>query len=375
MPELNHQFLRRLAEWGPNGAPVSSLYLDVDGKRYPRRQDVELRAEEQVRQLRDQARDLPRAAARSVSADGDRMLQYFRDLDRGSTRGVALFSCSERALWEEIRVPRPIKDRVAVAEHPYVLPLEVLVETYERFCTVLVDKEKARLFLAHLGTIEEQTDVFDDVPGRHEQGGWSQSRFQRHIDEHVGKHIKHVADELLRFFKRRGFDHLILAGPEEAVTELERHLHDYVRQRVVTKLSLPITASADEVLARSLEVEERLEEERERQTVERLRAEVAAGRQAVVGFSGVLQALNDGRVDTLVVPFGLSSGGLRCTDCGRLWAEGGRCRVCRGRLEPVPDVVESAVASALRQSAHVETITFAGPQSLDGEKIGALLRY
>jgi peptide subunit release factor 1 (eRF1) len=129
------------------------------------------------------------------------------------------------------------------------------------------------------------------------------------------------------------------------------------------------------VLARSLEVEERVEEEQERQTVERLRAEVAAGRQAVIGFSGVLQALNDGRVDTLVVPFGLSARGLRCTNCGRLWAEGGRCRTCRGRLEPVPDVVESAVASALRQSARVETITFAGPRSLDGEKIGALLRY
>jgi peptide subunit release factor 1 (eRF1) len=124
-----------------------------------------------------------------------------------------------------------------------------------------------------------------------------------------------------------------------------------------------------------MEVEERLEREAELRTVKRLRAEVAARRHAVMGFSGVLQALNDGRVDTLVVPYGLESKGLRCTKCGRLWAEGGRCPIDRGVLEVVPDVVESAVASALRHGARVETITFAGPESLDGGKIGALLRY
>jgi peptide chain release factor subunit 1 len=375
VPELNRELLRNLAEWTSNGAPVSSLYLDVDGRRYPRRQDYEIRADELCRSLQEQAEGLARQARKSVAGDGARMLEFLRHLDRGSTRGIALFSSSGAGLWEEIRVVRPVKDRAAVADQPYVMPLEALVETYESFCTVLVDKEKARLFLAHMGAIREQSEVFDDVPGRHDQGGWSQARFQRHVDDHVSRHLKHVAGVLLQFLKRSGFDHLILAGPEEAVTEFERILHDYLAQRVVARISLPITASTAEVLARSLEIEERLEEEKERRIVERLRAEAAAGRQAVMGFPGVIEALNDGRVDTLVVPFGLESKGRRCLNCGRLAIDGKRCVTCGGTLETIPDVVETAVAAALRQSARVETVSFAGPEALDSERIGAILRY
>jgi peptide chain release factor subunit 1 len=375
MAQLSREFLRSLAEWSANGAPVSTLYLDVDGRKYPRKQDVQVRAEELCHQLRDQAQRLDRGPKRSVHADAERMLAFFDGLDRGPTRGVALFSCSEAELWEEVRLPRPVRDRAALADHPHVLPLEVVVETYERFCTVLLDREKARLFLVHMGSITEQSDVLDDVPGQHDQGGWSQSRFQRHIEEHVGRHLKHVGEVLLRFFKRRGFEHLILAGPEETVAEFERGLHDYLKKRVVARITLPMTAGEEEVLARSMEVEERLEEERERRTVELVRAEAAAGRLAVLGFPKVLEALNDGRVDTLVVPFGVEAKGQRCIRCGRLWTEQARCPTCRGELEIVPDVVESAVAAALRQSARVETISFAGPDVLGPDQIGALLRY
>jgi peptide chain release factor subunit 1 len=373
--ELSREFLRSLADWSANGAPVSSLYLDVDGRRYPRKQEVQVRAEELCHQLREQAHQFERGPKRSVYDDAERMLAFFEGLDRGPTRGVALFSCSEAGLWEEVRVPRSVRDRAALAEHPYVLPLEVLLETYERFCTVLIDREKARLFLVHMGSIREQSEVFDDVPGQHDQGGWSQARFQRHIEEHVAKHLKHVGEVLLRFFKRRGFEHLILAGPEETMTEFERGLHDYLRKRVVARITLPMTAGTEEVLTRSLEVEERLEEERERRTVDLVRAETAAGRLAVLGFPKVLEALNDLRVATLVVPLGLEAKGQRCSRCGRLWMEQARCPTCRGELEMVPDVVESAVAAALRQNARVETISFAGPDVLGSDQIGALLRY
>jgi peptide chain release factor subunit 1 len=373
--QLDQEFVRKLAEWSANGAPVSSLYLDVDGRRYPRKQDFTVRAEELCRRLRDEAGTLDREAKRSVNQDAERMLDFFENLDRGPTRGVALFACSGADLWEEVRVPRPVKDRVTLAKHPYVLPLESLVETYEWFCTVIVDREKARLFLAYMGSLTEESEVFDDVPGKHDQGGWSQARFQRHIEEHVDKHYKHVGEVLFGFFKRRGFDHLILAGPEETVTEFERGLHDYLKQRLAARITLPITATADQVLAKSLQIEERLEEQSERSTVERLRAEAAAGRQAMLGLPKVLPALNDLRVDTLVVPFGLEAKGYRCTKCERLWTNGGRCPTCGGHLEAIPDVIESAVAAALRSGARVETISFAGPDVLGDERIGAILRF
>jgi len=254
MAELDRAFLRKLANWGANGAPVSSLYLDVDGRRYPRKQDYLVRADEMAHLLRSEAAEMDRDRRGSVGKDADRMLNFVRALDRGSTRGIALFSSTDGGLWEEVTVPRPLRDRAIVADQPHLLPLEALVETYQSFCTVIVDRAKARIFLARMGRIREATDLFDDVPGQHEQGGWSQSRYQRHIEEHVGKHLKRVADVLRRFSKLKGFDHLILAGPEEILPQFEQGLHDYLRQRVVVRTTLAMTASEHDVLQRSLGV-------------------------------------------------------------------------------------------------------------------------
>ncbi len=372
MPDLDRDFLRKLAEWSSNGAPVSSLYLDVDGRRFPRREDFMVRAEGLCDDLKSQAPDKDRGAKRSISGDVDRFLNFLNGLDRRGNRGVALFSSSQAGLWEEVLVPRSVQDRAVVADHPYVLPLEAMVETYESFCTVIVDREKARLFLAKMGRVEEATDVFDDVPGQHDQGGWSQARFQRHIEELVGRHLKHVGDVVLRYHKRRNFDHLILAGPEEIIPAFEDGLHDYLKRRVVARTTLPMHANTDEVLEKSLQVEEELEGRRERETLERLEAEAAAGRLGVIGLGHALKALNEGRVETLVVPFGRAEKGYRCPQCQWLAVTGKTCPRCGAEFQDVPDVIEAAVEAALRQSSRVETLD---RNATGKEEVGALLRY
>ena len=376
MAELDRAFVRKLAEWTPGAVPVTSVYLSVDGRLYPRRQDYEVRLDDLLRRAREQAAGMGREAARSVEGDAVQMSSFVRDrFDRGRTRGLALFSASGAGLWEEVPVPRPVRDRVVVGPHPDLLQLEMLLETYESFCTVLVDSARARIFLAELGSIEEQSDLLDDVPGRHDQGGWSQARFQRHIDEHRQRHLKRTAEVLFRFHKRRKFDHLVLGGSEEVVAEFERDLHDYLRRLVRARFGLPITASAAEVLARSLEIEEQMERDRVQASLRRLQAEAAAGRAAVTGLASTLRALGEGRVDTLLVRFDLSAPGFECPACGRLAASGGTCRGCEAaRVRPVDDVVEAAVAQGVRQGCRVETVTV-DDLLREAGGIGAVLRY
>src|SRR5712691_10419449 len=381
MPDIDQAFLRKLADWNVNGVPVTSMYLDVDGRRYPRKHLYVSRAEHLCNQLRREAEALGKKPASSVAKDTQRMMEFVEGLDRGRTRGLALFSKSVAGLWEEALVPSPLRDRAVVGQEPYVLPLEAVVEKYESFCTVLVDRSRARIFLARMGRISEHTDVFDDVPGQHEQGGWSRSRYQRHIEDHAARHLRHVGEVLLRFFKLRKFDHLILAGPEELIPEFEHGLHDYLKRRAIARLNLSVTASAADVLERSMAVEEKIEAERERQTVERLLAEASAERQAVIGLGPTLVALYEDRVETLVAPVGLSAEGFRCTRCGWLdpggsVREGDQCATCGGDLERVPDIVETAVATALRQGSRVEAlpVTAANNGPLLRE-VGALLRF
>ncbi|HEU4354468.1 MAG TPA: Vms1/Ankzf1 family peptidyl-tRNA hydrolase [Actinomycetota bacterium] len=375
MSVLERDLLRDLAEWDPDRVPVTTVYLTVDGRRYPRRADLEVRLAELLRDARAQASDLDPAAARSVEGDLERISVYVREeLDRGDTRGIAMFSVSDAGLWESVHLPRPVRDRAFVGPRAELRMLEVMLETHGATCTALIDYEKARIFLLQLGRVEEVKDVWDEVPGRHDQGGRSQLRRQRHVDDHRRQHLKHVADMLFRLWKARGFENLVLAGPGEAHREIEADLHGYLRQRVRSRIVLPMTASTVDVHARTLQVEEELEREAERSTVQRLEEGVAAG-TAVTGLADTLAALSEGRVGTLAVRLDLRQPGARCEACGRLSDDAGRrCATCGGRMRAAPDVVELAVATAYGRGCRVETVvTEAGLVHVGG--IGALLRF
>jgi len=243
---LQRELVRTLSEWDGGSAPITSLYLSVDGRRFPRKQDYELRLAEDLRRARDLAEslDLDREAGRSVEADCAAIASFVHErFERGATRGLAVFSSSAAGRWEVIALPRPVRNQTTIGAQADILQLEALLDTYPTTCTALADFKTARLFLASLGRIEEVTEVSDDVPGRHDQGGWAQMRLQRHVDDHRRSHLKHVADTLLRLHDRRRFDHLILAGTTEVVAELERELHDYVARTVRARVVLPIGTS------------------------------------------------------------------------------------------------------------------------------------
>jgi peptide chain release factor subunit 1 len=375
LAEQDRSLLRSLAEWDAGDVPVTSVYLAVDGRLRPRRQDHELALSSLLKRVRDQAEEATKEARASLEGDVTAMEEFVRDrFDRGPTRGLAMFSASAAGLWQEVRIPRPVRDRVSVASHPDLAALQALFEVYQPMCTVLVDSTKARIFVVDFGSIEEQTDLLDEVPGRHQQGGWSQARYERHVEDHRQRHLRHTAEVLFRFHKRRGFDNLVLAGPEEAVAALEAELHDYLKRIIRGRLNTQVGASSDEVLASSLEVAEELEGQRERETIERLEAESGAGRLATSGLEPTLAAVADGRAGTLVVAHDLAAPGYECPQCGRLSTQGGKCRACGAKLGPVPDVVEAAVAQAFRSGCAVEVVTRDGAlERVPG--IGALLRF
>lgn len=372
---LDDTLLRELARWDAAGLPITSVYLTVDGRRFPRKSDYEPRLDELLRRARAGARTLGREARRSVERDVATMSAFVRsEFDRADTRGLAMFASHATGLWEVVRVPRPVRDRVCVAASADLLPLEALLETYRPTCAALVDYEKARLFVVDMGRMEEASGVSDEVPGRHDQGGWAQMRMQRHVDEHRAKHLKHVADSLFGLWRRRPFEHLILAGPAEARGELEGMLHDYLQRRVRARLTLAMTATSDDVLRRVLEVEEEVERMAERDAVERVERAAGADDRGVAGLEATLEALAGDRVGELVVAIDLSTSGTGCGTCGRLATSGSACPTCGSQMTEVSDVVEAAVAQAFRRGCRVETVLWGGSVAALGG-IGAVLRF
>jgi peptide chain release factor subunit 1 len=368
--------LRRLAELRLERPRVLSLYLDLDPAEFatPPARATAARSllDEADRRLR--ARDgLTHQDKADLKASLERAREYLeRDLDADGARAVAVFAAESADLFETLKLPRAVRNRVAIGNSPLVGPLAAL-ERREAWCVMLVNRQEGRIFRGSPDGLRELGSVHDDVHRQHDQGGWSQARYQRSVEKEAADHLRHAADVLFRHFQRRPFEHLLLGGPAEAVSDFESKLHDYLAERVAGRVEVDVEHSTlDQVLEAARPCFEELQKRREDEVMGRLE-----GRSRVVaGLEDVLEALNERRVELLVGSERFSAPGGVCPACG--WVGTGDARACPADgadLDELDDVTETAIELALQQSAEILPVVHE-TERLEGlGGIGALLRF
>jgi peptide chain release factor subunit 1 len=346
--------LRRLAEIRLDRPVVLSLYLDLDPTEFatPPARATAVRslldeAERRVRDLKDLPHD-DRMDLRASLARASSLLEG--DLPSEGAQALAIFAAESAGLFEALKLPRPLPSRVAIRRSPLVAPLARLARR-ERWCVALVNRRHARIFRGSHDGLGEIEQIHDLVFGQHDQGGWSQARYQRGIEKEKDDHLKHTVEVLMRHFKRRPFERLIVGGPREVVADFESKLHGYLAERLAGRIDVDVEhSSAEEVLEAVQPRFEELEEEREAEVFERL----GEGGKAAIGLEEVLRALNERRVETLVVDERFSAEGACCPVCGWLGPAGERaCPVDGSELESLDDLSEEAVELTVQQSAEI----------------------
>ena len=378
MPVINESAIRDLAGFTGSTAPVTSLYLDVDGRRFVRARDLEPHLDALLREARARlsTNGLSKGAAASVEADLSRIAEHVRGRrHRSHVRGLAVFSCTAEGLWRVVELSTPVRNRVVVNHSPYVRELEAVVARHERFAVLVADRQRARLFQFELGELVEKTELLDELP-RHEDEGGELSRDQvaGHVAAAAHRHLRRAAQVAFAVFRDQGFDHLVLSAPTDVLGALERELHPYLRERIAARLTTPVSASDEEICQAALEVEADVERAREAVLVARLRDALGTGRGAVAGLEKVLAALVARRVDTLLLSEGFEAPGWRCRSCSFVAPMGPTCPVCGQAMDQVDDVVEEAVEEALAQSCRMAICDRNADLDVLG-RIGALLRY
>jgi len=368
--------LRRLAELRLDRPVVLSLYLDLDPTEFatPPARATAARSllDEADRQLRE--RDgLSHQERVDLRASLERARTFLeRELSADGARAVAVFAAESAGLFEIVKLPRPVRNRVAIGRSPLVGPLASL-ERREAWCVTLVSRQAGRIFRGSPDGLREIGSVHDDVHGQHDQGGWSQARYQRSVEKEAADHLRHAADVLFRHFRRQPFEYLLLGGPGEVVSDFESKLHDYLAERVAGRVDVDVEhSSAEDVLeaARPRFVE--VEEQREADAL----ARVEAGSRAVAGLDAVLRSLNERRVEALLGSERLSAPGSICPKCGLVaGAEERNCPVDGSELDHVDDVTEPAIELALQQSAEVLPVRHKLDELEERGGIAALLRF
>jgi len=371
VPVIAAEVVRKLASFRGEEAPVTTCYLDVDGRRYLRHQDLEREVSVLLKGARSKTN-----GHNSVTRDLSRIEEYVKaGLDRSHTRGLAIFSCTAHGLWEVFPLPVPVQSRVVINTAPAVSQLEAVLEESEALAVLLADKKRARLFVFELGELVEYSELLDELPREYDtRGERDQGDVANHVDAIVQQHLRRAAEAAWRASQEVGFSHLAVGAPDEIARVLESLLHPYLRERLCGRVHVQVNASVDDIRASAIEMERRVERRKEADIVQRLREAVATGRRGVAGLPAVLDALADHRIERLLVSQGYHEAGWRCGPCGSLFVVGRRCGRCEEPMEPLDDVVEEAVETALSQSCRVEICV--GNADLDVlGRIGALLRY
>ena len=369
MRNLTQEAIRSLAGFKGDEGSVVSLYLDVDGRRHVRPKDYEVHLDQLLRQAKEQAN------GSTPTDDLQRIESHVKGgIDRSHTRGLVIFSCMPKGLWQVIELPVPVRNQIVVNQTPQVKQLEAIVESHKSFGVLLADKQRARMFVFSMGELVDRNELFDQLPRHDDDGGnWDKDHVRDHSAAIAHQHLRRAAQVAFSVYQEHPFDHLIVGAPDEIAHELERDLHSYLRDRIAARVTLATNASEATITAAAFEVEERIEREIEAAVVDRLR-EANGTSGAVVGLEGVARALSERRVDTLLVSDGYEAQGWRCEGCAIIAVRGPACRQCSQPMTKVEDLVEEAVEQTLTHSGHVVVCT-ANPDLDVLGRIGALLRY
>jgi peptide chain release factor subunit 1 len=353
---IRHRDIEQLQELSQAPGKTLTLYLDVDQTNSAnRRRQFETQLKEMLRQLR------------ASNPNDDELVEATTEVEdivkRVQPSGKTLVLARHRGLGVTFRTL--VKIALPPGAHwgngAYLRPLLEALDEHERYGIVLVDQKRARLLTVFFGEVEEHKDLFSDIPPRPEAPSSdrqrSQPRMERRHDESVSSHVRMVANELGRLLDQFEVDRLVIGGTVSAASELARVLPKRLRGRLVEVLPIPIAASPEDILARTSEVQMRLERAEELEIVRDLLKEFRKGGRAVAGLPATLEAVNQGRVWKLVYLQDLQLEGGSCPKCNVLVnAADERCPLCGQKVREEEHLINVMSHAVLDRGGHVEVV-------------------
>jgi peptide chain release factor subunit 1 len=368
--------LRDLAGFRAAKGIAVSFYLDLDPSTSPTPWDAAARVHALLNDAAKQLDrgELTREQRQGLKADFDHIQHYVEDeLVRDGAHGLAVFTSELDNLWRPLALTESVPDAVKVESVLFLTPLIPLVGRGEGALVAVVGRERGELFRLRAGRLEPVVDRTEDQPGKHDQGGWSQARYQRHIEHLVHEHLERIAEELARRVRGRA-ERIVVVSTEETRATFDELLPKEVRDAIVGWTTAEAHAGPAELLAAATPVLEAWRAREEDRIVERWREEAGRNGRAASGWATTLDAASDGRIELLLYRHGVQHPAWRCPSCGRLAAGEGTCPLDGTRMDRTEEGLDLAVHHTLSNGGTVWAVT-TRPDLDPVEGIGALLRY
>lgn len=374
--------IRKLARLEEGPYPFLSLYLNTKWDDEQQRERIRLFTKNQLKKSYDQIKQ--QEDWRKAFLEDQKLIErYVEGLVRRAhdeeVKGLAIFSCTGAKTFLTYPSVIPFENAFFLSALPSLRPLVRLSSQYQNTLAVMVDTDSAKLFEVSLEGLMAESVIENYVPGRHDQGGWAQMRYQRHIKDHMDKHHKEVAEHLTELFNSGKWKRVVLIGQERIVANFKAFLPERVKQQMMDTFSMDFSEERSKVLEKLFERLLQKEKEEVSRQLQELRERTPQGGLATFGLNGTLEALNGGQVHTLYLLTSFSHSGGKCGRCGSLvlvhpaGSGPASCPICKGEIKIV-DLGEEMMRSALRQDGEVKWIE---ENSIlkENDGVGASLRF
>jgi len=293
--------IEQLVAFEPSEFPVISLYLDGRPDQHGKdRYRVFVRKE-----LAARARTYPERSRerRSFDEDVERINAYLDREGRPDANGIAIFACAGcESFFQAAQLPVAIEeDELFVNSRPQIYPLVRVNDRFRRYAAVVLDTHTARIFVFGLGEVEAEGTIASTHLSRTAAGGWSQARYQRHVEKYQHEHVKEVVDALDRIVRAERIERIVLAGDDVVIPLVRAELPKHLTERLTDVLHLDIRAPEQQIFRHTMAAVGAQDSRDDAEKVRKVLDAYRAGGLGVAGVDATRAALTNGQVHELLL--------------------------------------------------------------------------
>lgn len=292
--------LDRMASFEDSELPVVSLYLSLEADEHGRpRFERFLRKElkKRVQLLEDRS-----PARASLEEDAARIWSYLEGERDPSAGSAIVFACHGNGLFETLQTGAVIQGHhLSVGRRPELFHLARLSARHPRCAALVADTNAARILVFARGEAVDRDVVDNEKSSRTSGGGWSQMRYQRHTDHVRAQHIRETVEQLERIVTEDDVESIVLAGDDQVLARIRDELPARLADRVADEVRLDFQTPDHEVLERTLEAVRAHADMEDEDAVAALIGAYESGGLAAMGASDVVEALERGQVEEVLL--------------------------------------------------------------------------
>jgi peptide chain release factor subunit 1 len=307
-----NNLIEKLAAFEPNGAKVVSIYLNAKANETGR-EDYPVWLKNQFYEYSIQFEN-EAEKTRQYSEVQERINNFLEKEADKAANGIAIFAAvgGDGEFFETVQLDEAFPhNRFFVFDRPHLFPLVRIVEQNPKYAVLWADTNKADIYVfggentlnVEIETNAKVEEIQNEKTNRSQVGGWSQARYQRHVENFHLQHAKETVEELEKIMRDGKIEHLVLCGDETTIMPILRpQLSKAVDEKVIAVLNMSQYASEDEIREKTREAIGVENAAKDNERVERaMTAAKSAAGLGTLGVEKTLAALSNGQVEELVM--------------------------------------------------------------------------